>query len=66
MSSARVERSERSKSWSCSARVMGVSKSRSKVGCILNRIVKVYENMIKDKVILMSISAGCQNKCPGA
>lgn len=46
---------------------MGVSKSRSKVGCIrFNRIVKVYENMIKDKVILMSISAGCQNKCPGA
>ena len=32
----------------------------------INRIVKVYENMIKDKVILMSISAGCPDKCPGA
>lgn len=32
----------------------------------INRIVKVYENMIKDKVILMSISADCLNKCQRA
>lgn len=37
---------------------------RSVGGCErFNRIVKVYENMIKDKVILMSIYAGCVNKC---
>ena len=29
----------------------------------INRIVKVYENMIRDKVILMSIYAGCLKKC---
>ena len=28
----------------------------------INRIVKVYENMIKDKVILMSISVGCKKE----
>lgn len=34
------------------------------MGCVgFNRIVKVYENMIEDKVILMSISADCLNKC---